>query len=98
MIFILDYMLLSPPQCLLLGSLGDNSSDKEFEPKELEEILYKLKESVKSDTRQASVWNILGMILLKTGRLQVKASEIIVFFFSTVNNFRMFVHGLIRST
>ncbi|XP_052182443.1 uncharacterized protein LOC127795053 isoform X2 [Diospyros lotus] len=57
-------------QCLMLGSSGDSSSEKEFDPKELEEILCKLKESMKSDIRQASVWNTLGMILLKTGHLQ----------------------------
>lgn len=49
----------------------DNNSDKELEPKELEEILCKLKESTQSDMRQAALWNSLGLILLKTGRLQV---------------------------
>lgn len=58
-------------QCLLLESSGDNNVDKELEPEELNEILSKLKESVQSDRRQAAVWNILGLILLKTGRLQV---------------------------
>ena len=66
-----DYLL----QCLLPGSSEDNSSDKELEPKEIEEILCKLKESMKSDIRQASVWNTLGMILLKSGRLQVNIPE-----------------------
>ena len=50
----------------------DNNSDKELEPKELEETLYKLKESMQSDMRQAALWNSLGLILLKTGRLQVQ--------------------------
>ncbi|XP_042499019.1 probable UDP-N-acetylglucosamine--peptide N-acetylglucosaminyltransferase SPINDLY [Macadamia integrifolia] len=57
-------------QCLMLGSTGDNGSDKELAPEELEEILLKLKESVESDVRQAAVWNTLGLILLRTGRLQ----------------------------
>ncbi|KAF8378173.1 hypothetical protein HHK36_029510 [Tetracentron sinense] len=57
-------------QCLLLGSTGDNCSDKELAPEELEEILSKLKESVQSDIRQATVWNTLGLLFLKTGRLQ----------------------------
>jgi len=50
----------------------ENSSDKELEPRELEEILSKLKESVQSDVRQTAVWNTLGFILLKTGRVQVQ--------------------------
>ncbi|XP_059642374.1 probable UDP-N-acetylglucosamine--peptide N-acetylglucosaminyltransferase SPINDLY isoform X2 [Cornus florida] len=70
---LLSLVQIHHAQCLLLGSLGDyssESSDKEFERKDLEEIIFKLKESVKSDIRQASVWNILGMTLLKAGRLQ----------------------------
>lgn len=58
-------------QCLLLESLGECASDKELEPEELEEICSKLKESVLSDVRQVPVWNTLGIILLKSGRLQV---------------------------
>lgn len=50
----------------------ENSSDKELEPQELDEIISKLKESVQSDIRQAAVWNTLGFVLLKTGRLQVQ--------------------------
>ncbi|KAF7135997.1 hypothetical protein RHSIM_Rhsim08G0183100 [Rhododendron simsii] len=57
-------------QCLLLGSSGDCNPEREIEPKELDEILSKLKESMKSDIRQASVWNTLGIILLKTSRVQ----------------------------
>lgn len=57
-------------QCLLLGNSEDSVPGKEIEPKELEEILCKLKESMNSDVRQASVWNSLGTILLKSGRLQ----------------------------
>lgn len=55
----------------MLESSVDSSSDKELEPQELDEILSKLKESMRSDARQAAVWNTLGLILLKTGRLQV---------------------------
>ncbi|KVI06257.1 hypothetical protein Ccrd_015396 [Cynara cardunculus var. scolymus] len=57
-------------QCILLGSSEDYGSGKELEGKELEEILCKLNESMKSDVRQASVWNTLGVLLLKAGRLQ----------------------------
>ena len=55
----------------MLESSVDSSSDKELEPQELDEILSKLKESMQSDVRQAAVWNTLGLILLKSGRLQV---------------------------
>ncbi|MCD7468949.1 hypothetical protein HAX54_007508 [Datura stramonium] len=48
----------------------DCSSDEELEPEELENILAKLKEAVKSDVRQVSIWNALGIIILRTGRLQ----------------------------
>lgn len=58
-------------QCILLGSLEDCSSGNELEPKELEEILVKLKESLQSDVRRVSIWNILGLKLLRTGRLKV---------------------------
>lgn len=46
--------------------------DKELEPQELDEICSKLRESMELDVRQASVWNILGLILLRSGRLQVQ--------------------------
>lgn len=57
-------------QCILLGSSDEYSSGRELEGKELEEILFKLNESMKSDVRQASVWNTLGVLLLKAGHLQ----------------------------
>lgn len=57
-------------QCILQANTGD-SSDKELEMGELDEILVKLKESVQSDPKQAAVWNTLGLILLRTNRLQV---------------------------
>lgn len=57
----------------------DSNSDKEIEPKELEEILSKLKESMQSDIRQAALWNSLGLILLKSGRLQVYIWFLVLF-------------------
>jgi tetratricopeptide (TPR) repeat protein len=57
-------------QCLIIESSSENHSDKELESHELEEIISKLKESMQSDIRQAAVWNTLGFILLKTGRVQ----------------------------
>ncbi|XP_020527648.1 probable UDP-N-acetylglucosamine--peptide N-acetylglucosaminyltransferase SPINDLY isoform X2 [Amborella trichopoda] len=56
-------------QCLLQGAVGDGLN-KELEPEELDDILFKLKESVQSDVRQAAVWNTLGLILLRSGRLE----------------------------
>lgn len=67
---LLSLVQIHHAQCLLLGSSGDANSEKELEVEELEEILCKLKESVQGDARQASIWNTLGLILLKTGRLQ----------------------------
>ncbi|XP_076901981.1 uncharacterized protein LOC143556578 isoform X2 [Bidens hawaiensis] len=57
-------------QCILLGSSEEYGSGKELEGKELEEVLCKLNESMASDVRQASVWNTLGVLLLKSGHLQ----------------------------
>lgn len=59
-------------QCILLGSSEDYGSGKDVEGKELEEIICKLNESMKSDIRQVSVWNTLGVLLLKAGHLQVQ--------------------------
>lgn len=67
---LLSLVQIHHAQCLLLENSGDNGLDKELEPEEIEEILSKLKESMQSDIRQAGVWNTLGLILLKTGRLQ----------------------------
>ncbi|XP_028781850.1 probable UDP-N-acetylglucosamine--peptide N-acetylglucosaminyltransferase SEC isoform X2 [Neltuma alba] len=67
---LLSLVQIHHAQCLILESATENSSDKELEPQELEEILSKLKESVQSDIRRAAVWNALGFVLLKTGRLQ----------------------------
>ncbi|CAL0305146.1 unnamed protein product [Lupinus luteus] len=67
---MLSLVQIHHAQCLILESSSEDNSDKELEPQELEEILSKLKESVRSDIRQAAVWNTLGFILLKTGRVQ----------------------------
>ncbi|KAM5571809.1 hypothetical protein ABKV19_012075 [Rosa sericea] len=67
---LLSLVQIHHAQCIMLESSVDGGSDKELEPQELEEILSKLKESMQSDVRQAAVWNTLGLILLKTGRLQ----------------------------
>ncbi|GMJ00089.1 hypothetical protein like AT5G63200 [Hibiscus trionum] len=67
---LLSLVQIHHAQCLLLENPGDNILDKELEHEELAEILSKLKESMQSDIRQAGVWNTLGLILLKTGRLQ----------------------------
>lgn len=72
----LTFFQICTMQCILLDCSGDNSSDKELEPDELEEIISKLKESMQSDIRQAAVWNTLGLILLKSGRLQVQVMSI----------------------
>lgn len=58
-------------QCILLGTLEDSRSGKELKPTELEDILSKITKSMISDFRQTSVWNSLGLVLLKTGRIQV---------------------------
>ncbi|XP_009333902.1 probable UDP-N-acetylglucosamine--peptide N-acetylglucosaminyltransferase SPINDLY [Pyrus x bretschneideri] len=67
---LLSLVQIHHAQCLMLETLGDGSFDKELEPQELDEINSKLKESMQSDVRQAALWNTLGLILLKTGRLQ----------------------------
>ncbi|KAL0356374.1 UNVERIFIED_CONTAM: hypothetical protein Sradi_4084300 [Sesamum radiatum] len=67
---LLSVVQLHHAQCILLESLENCTSDKELEPQELDEICSRLRESMESDVRQASVWNTLGLILLRTGRLQ----------------------------
>jgi len=54
-----------------LDGFGDTDSVKELEGEELEEVLSKLKDSIKLDVRQAAVWNALGLMLLKAGCLMV---------------------------
>jgi hypothetical protein len=50
--------------------MGD-SFDEELDTGELDEILVKLKSSVELDPRQAAVWNILGLVLLRGSQIQV---------------------------
>lgn len=59
--------------------MGD-SFDEELETGELDDILSKLKSSVELDHRQAAVWNILGLVLLRGGQIQVLYAEIVSFF------------------
>ncbi|XP_019245031.1 PREDICTED: probable UDP-N-acetylglucosamine--peptide N-acetylglucosaminyltransferase SPINDLY isoform X2 [Nicotiana attenuata] len=67
---LLSLVQVHHAQCILLGTLEDCSSDEELDPEEIENILAKLKEAVKSDVTQVSIWNTLGVILLRIGRLQ----------------------------
>nr|DAD22055.1 TPA_asm: hypothetical protein HUJ06_023518 [Nelumbo nucifera] len=55
---LLSLVQIHHAQCLLLESTIDHC----------------LKESVQSDIRQASVWNTLGLLLIRTGRLQSATS------------------------
>ncbi|KAJ0972465.1 hypothetical protein J5N97_020424 [Dioscorea zingiberensis] len=66
---LLSLVLTHQAQCILQVNAGDNS-DKELEAEELEEILAKMKDSLLSDAKQAAVWNSLGLILMRTNRLQ----------------------------
>lgn len=67
---LLSLVQVHHAQCLLLKSSEDYSLGKELGAKELDEVINNLKDSMKSDMKQASVWNTLGMILLKSGRLK----------------------------
>ncbi|KAF3776482.1 putative UDP-N-acetylglucosamine--peptide N-acetylglucosaminyltransferase SPINDLY [Nymphaea thermarum] len=68
---LLSHVQIHHAQSLLQGSIGDwTGKDKDLEPQELDELILKLKESVSLDVRQAAVWNVLGQILIRTGRLQ----------------------------
>jgi hypothetical protein len=69
----------------LLETSGDNSLEKELEGQELEDVLFKLKESMQSDIRQVAVWNTLGLILLKSGRVQVLSLMIFLLFVMRVD-------------
>ncbi|KAL6559333.1 hypothetical protein OROGR_004450 [Orobanche gracilis] len=80
---LLSVVQLHHAQCILLESSENYSSDKELEPQELDEICSKLRESMELDVRQASVWNTLGLILLRTCRLQVR---IVIKFFIAPDN------------
>ncbi|KAK1564986.1 hypothetical protein Q3G72_016269 [Acer saccharum] len=84
---LLSLVQIHHAQCLLLENSGENSLDKELEAEDLEEILSKLKESMQADIRQAVVWNTLGLILLKTGRLQSSISVLSSLLAMDPNNF-----------
>ncbi|CAO1940633.1 unnamed protein product [Urochloa humidicola] len=66
---LLSSVRIHHAQCILQASMGD-SFDEELETGEVDEILVKLKSSVESDHRQAAVWNILGLVLLRGGQIQ----------------------------
>ncbi|CAI9112948.1 OLC1v1013461C1 [Oldenlandia corymbosa var. corymbosa] len=83
---LLSLIQIHHAQCILLGSLEDSKSDQELEPQELEDILSKLKASMDSDVRQVSVWNTLGVILIKTGRLQSAISVFLALLAIEPNN------------
>ncbi|ONM35402.1 tetratricopeptide repeat (TPR)-containing protein [Zea mays] len=66
---LLSSVRIHHAQCILQASMGD-SFDEELETGELDDILSKLKSSVELDHRQAAVWNILGLVLLRGGQIQ----------------------------
>lgn len=66
---LLSSVRIHHAQCILQASMGD-CFDEELETGEVDEILSKLKSSVESDHRQAAVWNILGLVLLRGGQIQ----------------------------
>ncbi|CAO1946949.1 unnamed protein product [Urochloa humidicola] len=70
---LLSSVRIHHAQCILQASMGD-SFDEELETGEVDEILVKLKSSVESDHRQAAVWNILGLVLLRGGQIQSAVS------------------------
>ncbi|XP_057867867.2 uncharacterized protein LOC131075077 isoform X2 [Cryptomeria japonica] len=72
---LLSLVQIHHAQCLLQGSVGDHCTlDKELQKDEIEDVVCKLKESVQADDRHASVWNTLGLLLLRTGRVQSAVS------------------------
>ncbi|KAL0918918.1 hypothetical protein M5K25_010965 [Dendrobium thyrsiflorum] len=66
---LLSLVLNHHAQCILQVNTCD-SSDKELEASELDEILTRMRDSLHLDAKQAAVWNTLGLILLRTGRFQ----------------------------
>ncbi|KAM0926115.1 hypothetical protein ACQ4PT_003929 [Festuca glaucescens] len=66
---LLSSVRIHHAQCILQASMGD-SFDEELDTGELDEILVKLKSSVELDPRQAAVWNILGLVLLRGSQIQ----------------------------
>eukprot|EP01018_Ginkgo_biloba_P023110 Gb_38525 [translate_table: standard] len=85
---LLSLVQIHHAQCLLQGNIGDHcSSDKELQQEEIVDIVCKLKESVQADDRQASVWNTLGLLLLRTGRVQVSAISVLSSLLSVVPDY-----------
>ncbi|KAK3162776.1 hypothetical protein QOZ80_1BG0093610 [Eleusine coracana subsp. coracana] len=78
---LLSSVRIHHAQCILQTSMGD-SFDEEFETGDLDDVLVKMKNSVESDPRQAAVWNILGLVLLRGGQLQSAIS--ILFYLTTI--------------
>lgn len=84
---LLSLVQIHHAQCILLETSGDNSLEKELEGQELEDVLFKLKESMQSDIRQVAVWNTLGLILLKSGRVQSAVSVLSALMAVDPNNY-----------
>eukprot|EP00249_Psilotum_nudum_P015308 c25253_g1_i1 orf=711-3452(+) len=58
-------------QCLLQGVVcGKEFPGKELQLNDIENLVGKLKELVQADGVQVSIWNTLGLVLLRSGRLQ----------------------------
>ncbi|KAL5215634.1 hypothetical protein ABZP36_007035, partial [Zizania latifolia] len=47
-----------------------NTFDEELETGELDEIFVQMKSSIESDPREAAVWHIFGLVLLRSGQFQ----------------------------
>ena len=73
-------------QCLLLESVGDNTSNEELEQEELDEVCSKLKHSLQSDVSQAA-GNTLVLLLLTTGRVKSAISVLSSLLAIVPNNF-----------
>ncbi|KAH9287628.1 hypothetical protein KI387_031745 [Taxus chinensis] len=72
---LLSLVQIHHAQCLLQGSVGDHCTlDNELQNDEIEDIVCKLKKSVQGDDRHALVWNTLGLLFLRTGRVQSAVS------------------------
>ncbi|CAN0900892.1 hypothetical protein LINGRAHAP2_LOCUS21091 [Linum grandiflorum] len=84
---LLSLVQVHHAQCILLENFPDSHLDKELGPDELDQILSKLKESMHTNVRQAAIWNTLGLILLKSGRLQNAISVFSSLLAADPNNF-----------
>lgn len=72
---LLSLVQIHHAQCLLQGKIGEHCiPDKGLQDEEIHDIVCKLNESVQVDNQQASVWNTLGLLLLKTGHVQSSIS------------------------